>query len=174
MKKQSKRLVSFALAMLFVLSLVPMCIASALEGVDALEIGVSYTVTEDKLVTFTPDHDGVYRFYSSGNGDIDPYAALYASEEDYNMGNSMSSNDDYEDLDFSIDRYLTAGVEYVLNVCAYGWDEMAEYYVEVEEIDVTLDELYFEYETYSLYEGDSNTFWAYYSPWNEYAELEWS
>ena len=124
MKIQNKRILSFMLAMLFVLSLVPACLAASASDIGGvLEPGVPYEVStpDEVLLTFTPEEDGYYVF-SSAQGEmyVDTYAYLFASQEDYINWDWITENDDSGDNNnFYLVCDLEKDNEYILSVCHY-------------------------------------------------------
>ena len=86
------------------------------------------TVVDDEsavIFRFVPPEDGFYRFYSYGNGEVDPYGYIM----DENM-DTLVSNDDYQNMDFQVSCKLLAGETYYLAATTYSG--AAEYLVAVE------------------------------------------
>ncbi len=102
----------------------------------------------EQWFSFTPEIDGVYRFFSSEN-DGDPYGSLYEKSDD-GYTKFDSDDDSVDDINFEISVLLTAGKTYYLKACSYMSGGSASYRVKVELIETDID-------FYDLSEWDVNT-----------------
>lgn len=128
MKKLSK-IISIMMAVVMLVTMLPMVVANAAEGGGALELNTPVELSADSttyIFSFSPEKDGWYVFYSEGVADT--YAFLMnADYEEINY-----SDDDTEDNQFIIVNKLYAGYTYILEVSAYD-DDLEPYTVTVEE-----------------------------------------
>ena len=113
-----KRIFSILMALMMVLALVPVSIFAE----DTVPVGCgSYSVTvaagEMKCFTFTPEEDGYYEFYTTGEADT--RGVLHFNEE----GDEIDADDGGEGGNFKIVAYQTAGRNYDLSVSAYSDSE---------------------------------------------------
>lgn len=118
MKKMSK-ILSTVLAVLMVLTMIPMT-AFAADYTIALGETITVTVPAEGYAEckFTPAEDGKYVVYSDmGESDIDPYVEVYDAD-----GNEIAGDDDndYADTyDFYCIFEAEAGVDYLFEMAAY-------------------------------------------------------
>ncbi len=116
--KTSKKIIAVILLVVMLFSTMPITSVSAEEAYDALQLDTAYNVSirnSEHTVSFTPDEEGWYRFYSTGSKDT--YATLYDS--DFNV---ISSNDELlftSDYNFTLKAYLEAQTTYYLTVNSY-------------------------------------------------------
>ncbi|MBQ8859920.1 MAG: dockerin type I repeat-containing protein [Ruminococcus sp.] len=116
--KALKRTLAIFLSLVMMLSALPMISAGAETVYKELVLNEKQSVkVADDAVTlsFTPEKDGWYKFYSMGYED--PYATLYDS--DFEM---IDECDDYDEMNFSICAYLEASTIYYLEVNAYLYE----------------------------------------------------
>lgn len=131
---------------------------------------------DGETVMFSPESDGWYKFYTTG--DCDTFATLYNS----NWDEIAFSDDTNEDFDFYIKHKLYAGYTYYLDVGVYLSEEetianfplyteetlgVEEVIITQEPYDTTVVEGY-EYETFSC-EGLEATF-----TFSDGSEVDWS
>lgn len=119
--KKFKKLLAVVMAMVMILSMMPMVVAYA--GGDESEIFVdtpyqAWVGPDGEDLMFTPEHDGWYKFYTEG--DYDTSATLYNSDWE-----EIASNDDtgYVDYNFCLIEKLYAGYTYFLDIDVIDLDE---------------------------------------------------
>lgn len=80
---------------------------------------------------FTAPSDGTYKFYSTydATDKLDTYAELYTSD-----GKFIASNDDEDDYNFAISKYLVAGEQVQLRTRDFGYDS-GYYYVSIVKVE---------------------------------------
>ena len=98
-----------------------------------LEPGAIYDVTLDqenteKRYVYTPDQDGTYTFYSTG--DYDTFVNWYAPSEDLSGENDDGRNGN----NFSVNLKLKAGVSYLFAVRTWEGDEECTFQVQLEKM----------------------------------------
>lgn len=115
----------------------------AFPDAQTMELNGAYTALIENggdyaYFSFTPDKDGLYKFYSTGHSDT--YGYLYDSDE-----NVIASNDDSgEENNFSIISELTANTTYYLGVCYYNSDETGTFGISVrEKINLEYSDYYY-------------------------------
>lgn len=136
--KSFRKTLAVILAMVMLLSALPMVSAGAYSPYPMLEYD---TVTEVSVrscstYTFSPENDGWYNIYSMGEG-YDPYVSLYNS-----YGDEIGYSDDNdEDLNFSLVAQLYSGYTYTVVFGAYDEDAVFDVCVTegvgVESVEIT-------------------------------------
>ena len=77
--------------------------------------GGTFHITETTEFAFIPAQSGVWEFFTSDNGNSDPYLELYGSNFDGEYGDLIWEDDDSAgDLNAIITRVLSAGSEYFI------------------------------------------------------------
>lgn len=94
-----------------------------------IALGESVKVTGETTFLFIPEETGVYRIYSSDNGDSDPVCTLYDANFE-----QLAYNDDSGSLNFEINCQLEAGEIYYIEASSYG--ETCSYILNVAESDI--------------------------------------
>ncbi len=126
--KKFRKVLSVVLAMVMIISLVPMTVANAAEGAGELQLNTPVELCGDGttyVFEFTPEKDGWYVFRSEGESD--PYATLMNDEYE-----EIDYGDDFNEYQFAVVEKLYAGYTYILEV--NSWDEdFEEFSVVVEE-----------------------------------------
>lgn len=126
--KKFKKLLAVILAMVMIVSLMPLTVANAADDAGALELNVPVTLCGDgttAVFTFTPESTGWYVFRSEGGSD--PYARLFNSDFD-----EIDFDDDFSEYNFTIASKLYEGYSYILEVESWV-DDFEEFTVVVEE-----------------------------------------
>lgn len=109
-KKRIKKIVAALLSVMILLSC--MNVGAFAATYQSIVPGEVVTATADvkmgKLsLEFVPEETGAYAFYSMG--EYDTYGYIFDSKM-----NLLAENDDYEDVNFRVQCYLTAGEKYIL------------------------------------------------------------
>jgi len=174
MTKNLRKIAALLLALIMVLGLVPVTAVAAEYPV--ITLGEEKSVVLDGVdvksvvFSFTPDADGLYKFYSVGAEDTLGYI-LDSS------GNLLSQNDDYHGdykANFCTYYFMTAGTEYLLKATTYDDELACEYTVKVEK-GVYSDSISINVgETYTCYQMYNSNLLAYIHPEDSYpGELTW-
>ena len=122
MKKSTKNILSIVLAIIMIVSTIPVAFATG-EAYDKVTLGVVETVTLTEETTsvyveFTPTESGEY-VVASDNGDdysIDPYVYVYDSE----FGKIASNDDGDVGYNFECVFYAEAGETYYIELTTYN------------------------------------------------------
>ena len=129
--KKFRKLISIMLAVVMLVTMLPMVVASAAEGAGELELNTPVDLLGDGtnyVFTFSPENSGWYVFYSEGGSD--PYATLMNNDYD-----EIDYDDDFDGYNFAIVEKLYAGYTYILEVSSMG-DDYEPFTVTVEETAV--------------------------------------
>jgi len=97
------------------------------QAASGLQLGSSVTVESKTTYAFTPEKSGMYRIYSSKNGDTDPYVYLY----DENKNLIAADDDSGGNLNFDLNYDMIAGATYYIEADSYR--EEISYVLTVEE-----------------------------------------
>ncbi len=119
--KRFKKLLAVVLAMIMLMSALPMTSVGAISIYPELELGVLTDVNigePGKMYSFKPENDGWYKFYSLGEADT--FARLYKNITQIDSGDDSST-----DQNFVMVVKLEADTTYYLKVGAYV--EVEEY-----------------------------------------------
>ena len=130
MKKTSKFL-SVVLAVLMVLTMIPMT-AFAADYTISLGETITVAIPDGGYVNckFTPAEDGTYVVYSDmGEADIDPYVDVY--DKDGNLIASDDDNDYADTYDFYCIFEAEAGADYLFDLDLYDTGKAEEYDITV-------------------------------------------
>lgn len=124
MKKLTK-LLAVVLVMVMLVSALPMVSVSAAEAYTVLELDtpteVSVAKDEPSFLSFTPQIEGWYRFYSESA--VDPYISVY-DEDDNEIAYGDDEYGEDDNLNFSIKVYLEADCHYLIEIGRWGvYDE---------------------------------------------------
>lgn len=129
--RKLKKMLAVLLVMIMLMSTLPMGTFSALSLFDELQLDTVVDVEVGKLgktVSFTPDEDGFYRFYSIS--EYDPEITLYDS-----TWKQIAYGGDFgESCDFNLVVELSAGKKYYAKIELYGEiEEKLPFQIGVEE-----------------------------------------
>ncbi len=117
-----KKILAIILSVMVLMSALPVMSASAEEVYGTLSLGDKTKVKlsgEKRLLSFTPENDGWYAFYTLG--EYDTYASLFDSED-----NELVYDDDGgEGWNFSLKAYLEAEQTYYISLSAYETEYMS-------------------------------------------------
>ena len=116
--KKFRKLISIVMAVVMLVTMLPMVVAGAAEGAGELELNTPVELLGDGttyVFTFSPEYDGWYVFYSEGGSD--PYATLMSNDYD-----EIDYDDDFDEYNFAICEKLYAGYTYILEVSSMGND----------------------------------------------------
>lgn len=150
--KKFKKILSLALAMMILITALPVLNASAGGDEVTITTDVPYDMWigyEGEIVRFSPEEDGWYSFYTVG--DYDTYATLYNSTWEQ----IAFCDDTEEDVNFLINVELYAGYTYYLEVFAYmDEDQTAQFQLNaVESVGAVDVEITKEPDTPTVIEG---------------------
>lgn len=173
--KTTRKVLSFIIALAFILSAFPMPVAFA-EGEEYEEINVNdekvITVDEEldgrKMFTFTAEKTSSYKIFSC-NTDLDAKCTLYNS-----LMEQIDYADDTNNTDFVIEFDLNEGETVYIETSTYYRDEYGEYTVKLIEIEA-ITAIAFQQESVTGSLGDKKELTIEFEPeYGETGDIYWS
>ncbi len=157
-----KKGLSLLLSLLLVISAIS-CLGVVASAYSTVYADQWYTVADESTCLFTAPVTGLYAFHSSGEND--PRIDLY----DYDTGDYLGSNDDFDGYDFLLEVDLYEGQIVELHLSDYDGGSDINFHISYEEYE---EEVYPSVELGVWYCAESGTSYYFTAPADGYYEFK--